>query len=550
MTFTAKVNCSFIYNKILPLSYMLLSGLLLSACQPQLPEQFQSSIVYCSEGSPESFNPQLITSGTTIDAISLQLYDRLLDVDVNSGQLIPGLALSWQVSADGTEYVFNLQPDVQFHHTEYFTPSRALQAQDVIFTFNRIIEPTHPFHAQGGGVYPYFQSIEWSNLVSRVSAIDSHTVKFELSQPNSSFLSTLATDFSAILSAEYGQQLIRNNTLSQIDTLPVGTGPFVFKEYQKDVLIRYHRHPNYWRTLAKPEQLVFDIVPHNARRMAKLLTHECDIIAYPRVAELKLISKRADVDIQESTSMNVGFWAFNTQKPPFDNVKVRQALALAINREAIMQAVYYGHATAATSLLPPTSWAYDPNLAPAEYNPTAAKALLTEAGYGKGFTMNIWAMPVQRLYNPNAIKMAELIQADLAQVGIKAKIVTYEWNSFRRKLTNYAHDSVLIGWAADNADPDNFFRPLLSCSAAITGTNRANWCDKKFDQLINQAILTADQSQRRTIYIEAQQYLAEQMPLISIAHSQRFQAINNDVTGVKINPYGGISLATAIKEKL
>ncbi|MGI5308806.1 ABC transporter substrate-binding protein [Rheinheimera sp. WS51] len=528
---------------------LLASSAILSACDPKLPEQFASSIVYCSEGSPESFNPQLITSGTTIDAISLQLYDRLLDLDASTGELIPGLAKNWQVSNDGTEYLFNLRANVQFHQTHYFTPSRTLQAEDVVFTFNRISDPTHPYHFQGGGSYPYFQSVAWSNLVESVTALDSYTIKFKLSQPNSSFLSMLATDFSAILSAEYAQQLLDNNTPAIIDILPIGTGPFLFKEYQKDVLIRYHRHPNYWRELAKPEQLVFDIVPNNARRMAKLLTHECDIIAYPRVPELKLISKRSDVDIQESTNMNVGFWAFNTQKAPFDNIKVRQALSLAINRDAIMQAVYYGYATPATSLLPPTSWAFNPNLEPTTYDPIAAKALLKEAGYSKGFNMDIWAMPVQRLYNPNAIKMAELIQADLAQIGVKAKIVTYEWNSFRRKLTNFEHDSVLIGWAADNADPDNFFRPLLSCSAAITGTNRANWCDESFDQLINQAILTADQKQRRSYYWAAQQYLFEQVPLVSIAHSQRFQALNIDVKGVAINPYGGISLATATKVK-
>ena len=335
-----------------------------------------------------------------------------------------------------------------------------------------------------------------------------------------------------------------------IDSKPIGTGPFRFKEYQKDVLIRYYRHQQYWRELAKPEQLVFDIVPDNARRMAKLFTHECDIVAYPRVAELKLISKRADVDVQESTSMNVGFWAFNTTKPPFDNVKVRQALALAINRDAIIQAVYFGHATAATSLLPPTSWAFNAELPAQVFDPKRARALLAEAGYSNGLNMDIWAMPVQRLYNPNALKMAELIQADLAQVGVKATIVSYEWNSFRRKLGENEHDSVLIGWAADNPDPDNFFRPLLSCSAAITGTNRANWCDANFDLLISQALLTADQKQRRSFYLAAQQYVAEQVPLVSIAHSQRFQALNSQMHGVSINPYGGIALANASKGDL
>jgi len=519
-----------------------------AGCQPQLPETVRSGLVYCSEGSPEAFNPQLVTSGTTIDAISQQLYDRLLDINAQTGELQPALAQSWQVSADGTTYWFTLQPNVQFHQTEYFTPTRPLTAEDVVFTFNRIMQTEHPFHFQGGGNYPFFQSVDWAGLVDSVTADSKHVVRFELSRPDSSFLSNIATDFAAILSAEYGENLIKIGQLSRLDSHPIGTGPFRFKEYQKDVLIRYYRHRNYWREPAKPEQLVFDIVPDNARRMAKLFTHECDIVAFPRVAELGLIRKRQDVDVQENTSMNIGFWAFNTQKPPFDNVKVRQALAYAINREAILQAVYFGHATAANSVLPPTSWAYNPDLPVQVYDPAHAKALLAEAGYPKGFSMDIWAMPVQRLYNPNALKMAELMQADLAQIGVRASIVTYEWNSFRRKLRANEHDSVLIGWSADNADPDNFFRPLLSCSAAQTGSNRANWCDENFDRLISQALLTADQKQRRSFYMAAQQYLAEQMPLMSIAHSQRFQAISSEINGVSINPYGGIALANAVKD--
>lgn len=530
-------------------SSLILAGVAaLSGCQPDLPETVRSGLVYCSEGSPESFNPQLVTSGTTIDAISQQLYDRLLDIAPDSGELTPGLAQSWQVSADGKTYRFKLRSNVQFHQTEYFTPGRPLNAQDVLFTFNRIMQTGHPFHYQGGGNYPFFQSVAWASLVNKVVAESDDSVRFELSRPDSSFLSNLATDFAAILSAEYAEQLVAANTLSRMDSHPIGTGPFRFKEYQKDVLIRYYRHKNYWREPAKPDQLVFDIVPNNARRMAKLFTHECDVVAFPRVAELKLISQRPDVDVQESTSMNVGFWAFNTRKAPFDNSKVRQALAYAINRDAILQAVYFGHATAANSVLPPTSWAYNPDLPVQQYDPVIAKALLAEAGYPNGFSMDIWAMPVQRLYNPNALKMAELMQADLAQIGVRASIVSYEWNSFRRKLSDNEHDSVLIGWSADNADPDNFFRPLLSCSAADTGTNRANWCDENFDRLIGQALLTADQKQRRSYYLAAQQYLAEQMPLLSIAHSQRFQAISSDIKGVHINPYGGVALAGAVKD--
>ena len=258
----------------------------LTGCQPQLPEAVRSGLVYCSEGSPESFNPQLVTSGTTIDAISQQLYDRLLDIDPANGELKPALASRWQVSDDGKVYHFYLQDNVSFHHTEYFQPSRPFNADDVVFTFNRIMLPQHPFHLQGGGNYPFFQSVDWANLVASVSAETPLVVKFELNRPDSSFLSNLATDFAAILSAEYGQQLIANGQRWRIDHYPVGTGPFRFREYQKDVLIRYYRHKEYWRGPAKPEQLVFDIVPNNARRMAKLFTHECDVVAFPRIAEL------------------------------------------------------------------------------------------------------------------------------------------------------------------------------------------------------------------------------------------------------------------------
>lgn len=523
----------------------LLCVALLGGCSRDQGPLREGGLVYCAEGSPEHFNPQRVTSGTTIDIISQQLYDRLLDIDPQSGDLLPALASSWQRSADGRTYEFQLRPDVQFHQTHYFTPSRPLQAADVVFTFNRILQPDHPFHAVGGAVYPYFQSVDWTALVTEVRATGPLTVQFQLSRPDSSFLSNLATDFAAILSAEYAGQLLASGRPAQIDSLPVGTGPFFFREYQKDVLVRFYRHANYWRGEAAMAQLVFDIVPNNARRMAKLLTHECDIIAYPRLAELALITERPDVRVQESTSMNVGFWAFNTRKAPFDNVKVRQALSMAINQRAILQAVYFNQATAARSVLPPTSWAFNPQIPLHEYNPQRARELLAEAGYGNGFNMNIWAMPVQRLYNPNALKMAELLQADLAQIGVNASIVSYEWNAFRRRLSQGEHDSVLIGWAADNADPDNFFRPLLSCAAADSGSNRALWCDPVFDRMINQALLTSDQQQRRSYYLAAQQYLHNELPLVAMAHSQRIQALNSQVEGVSINPYGGIALFQA-----
>ncbi len=518
----------------------------LAACQPEPDTSGVNGLVYCVEGSPESFNPQLVTSGTTIDAISQHLYDRLLDINATTGELLPALATSWHVSDDGLTYRFKLRDGVQFHQTSYFNPSRTLNADDVIFTFNRVLQLTHPFH-QTATEYPYFDSIEWRQLVAEIKTVNPMEVEFRLNKPDSSFLSTLATDFAAILSAEYGASLQARQALMELDQLPVGTGPFLFRNYQKDVLIRYYRHPQYWRQGSMLEQLVIDIVPDSTKRIAKLLTHECDVAPIPRLAELQLLSARKDFVVDVQTSMNVGYWAFNTQKPPLNNVKVRQALALAVNKQNILQAVYFGQAEQADSLLPPNSWAYQkPELAE-PYNPAKARALLAEAGYAGGFNLDIWAMPVQRLYNPNALKMAELIQADLALIGVKARIISYEWNTFRRKLTNDEHDSVLIGWSADNADPDNFLRPLLSCASAISGSNRANWCDEYYDELLQQAVNTADVNERRAFYLQAQQYQAQQMPLLPIAHSKRFQVRSSNISGVQINPYGGINFAMAGK---
>lgn len=524
----------------------ILLSVLNSACQPVLAPTKVHGLVYCAEGSPESFNPQLVTSGTTIDAISQHLYDRLLDIDPDSGELIPGLAQSWSISEDGLTYRFVLRKDVAFHQTSFFTPSRSLNANDVQFTFERLLSVQHPFH-QTATEYPYFDSVEWRQLVSSLTVLDAYQIEFKLTKPDSSFLSTLATDFAAILSEEYGAQLIKNNTLADLDQLPVGTGPFLFREYQKNVLIRYYRHAKYWRQLPAIEQLVIDIVPDNTKRIAKLLTHECDVAPIPRLAELSLLSRNNDFVIDAQTSMNVGYWAFNTRVAPFDQVKVRQALSYAINKTNILQAVYFGQAEPANSLLPPTSWAYDKNLNIQRYDPELAKKLLAEAGYPQGFQMDIWAMPVQRLYNPNALKMAELIQADLAQIGVRAKIVSFEWNTFRRKLRLAEHDSVLIGWSADNADPDNFLRPLLSCAAAISGSNRANWCDETFDEYLAKAVQTPLIEERRAFYLKAQQYQAEQMPLVPLAHSKRFQVRSRNISGVRINPYGGINFTTAGK---
>ncbi|MFT5314041.1 MAG: cationic peptide transport system substrate-binding protein [Paraglaciecola sp.] len=526
----------------------LLCATLLGGCSDFVQvEHDLKGIVYCSEGSPVGFNPQLDASGTTVDASSHQIYDRLIDFDPASGEIVSALATSWLVSDDGLRYTFQLRKNVSFHSTPYFTPSRNLDADDVLFSFDRWRLVEHPFHQVSGGDYPYINSVGLDQLISNVTRINGYRVEIELVRSDSSFLANLATDSAIILSAEYGGKLEQSKTKELIDSQPIGTGPYKFVSYRQDRFVRFVRHEAYWGKENKTEQLIFDITPSSALRLAKLITGECDVMAFPAHSELDIIRQRKELSLDEKPGLNVGFWAFNTSKAPFDNPQVRKALTMAIDRDALLDAIYFGSAAPAVSILPPTSWAFQGDLKKINYNPVAAKKLLVKNGIEPGFVMNIWAMPVERAYNPNAMKMAALIQAYLQDVDIRANIVSYEWSTFRGRLKQGAHDSVLIGWSADNGDPDNFYRPLLSCPAIKFGTNRAMWCSPEYDSYIDRALQFTNQEERAYFYSKANELLLEEMPLVPIAHAIHYQAYRKNLTGLVINPYGGIRFAPAEK---
>lgn len=540
------ISTSIYVNRVLLLS---LSVLALLGCSKQKTDITQSGITYCSESSPETFNPQLNTSSTTADASSHQIYDRLLEFNTENGQIEPGLASSWLVSNDGLNYTFQLRRDVTFHDTEYFTPTRNFNAYDVLFSINRWRLDSHPYHYVSGGNYPYFQSLGLKNTIKDVSIINGYRIEISLFKPDSSFLANLATDFSVVLSAEYAEQLLEKGSPSDLDKQPIGTGPFKFVSYRKGEFIRYQRHHDYFLNTVGPENLIFDITPKSSLRVAKLITGECDAIAFPSQNGLDVIREREDLTLLEKPGLNIGFWAFNTSKPPFDNPKVRRALALAIDKTSLLEAVYLGQATRAKSLVPSASWAYQGNMQEIGYNPVNARKLLDEAGIPPNFTMNIWAMPVQRAYNPNAMKMAQLMSTYLADVGITVNIVSYDWARFRQNLTAGLHDSVLIGWSADNGDPDNFYRPLLTCAAIPSGTNRAMWCNPEYDALVESALNIENLEERSLFYHRANQIVFNEMPLVPIAHAFQYQALNNKIEGMSINPFGGIRFDDVVRKQ-
>ncbi len=496
------------------------------------------TLVYCSEGSPEGFDPALYTSGTTFDASEHTIYDKLVLFETGTTNTIPGLAESWEASEDGLEYTFNLRKGVKFHSNDQFTPTRDFNADDVIFSFERQGKADNPYNQVSGGTWEYFNGMSMPDLIKEIVKVDDYTVKFVLNRPEAPMVSNLAMGFASIMSAEYADAMLEAGTPEMLNQAPIGTGPFQFVAYQKDAVIRYKANPDYWRGASTIDDLVFAITPDASVRYQKLKAGECHVMPYPNPADVEAMKTDSDIQMMEQEGLNVGYLAYNTKVAPFDNAKVRKALNMAIDKQAIIDVVFQGSGKVAKNPIPPTMWSYNDAIEDDAFDPEAAKAMLAEEGV-EGLDMKVWAMPVQRPYNPNARRMAELIQADMSKIGVNVEIVSYEWGEYLERSKAEDRDgAVLLGWTGDNGDPDNFLAVLLGCDA-VGGSNRAQWCNEEFDGLVQQAKVVSKQEDRAKLYEEAQVVFKREAPWATIAHSVVFMPMRNEVSGYKVHPLGG-----------
>ncbi|AXS42234.1 ABC transporter substrate-binding protein [Breoghania sp. L-A4] len=513
------------------------AGAVVSAVTLFAAPALAKTFVYCSEGSPEGFDAALYTSGTTFDASSRAVYNRLVEFEHGGTKVGPGLAESWDVSDDGLEYTFHLRPGVKFQSTDFFTPTRDLNADDVVFSFTRQMDKESPWYSYAGGSWEYFNGMSMPDLIKEIVKVDDSTVKFVLSRPEAPMVANLAMDFASIVSKEYADKLEADGKLEMLNQQPIGTGPYQFVAYQKDAVIRYKAHPDYWAGKQPIDDLVFAITTDNSVRYQKLKAGECHAMPYPNPADVETMRADDSINLGEKAGLNVGYLAYNTQVAPFDNPKVRKALNMAINKQAILDAVFQGSGQAAKNPIPPTMWSYNDAVQDDPFDLDAAKKMLDEAGV-TDLSMKIWAMPVQRPYNPNARRMAELIQSDFAKIGVTVEIVSYEWGEYLKRSKELDRDgAVLLGWTGDNGDPDNFLAVLLGCDA-VGGANRAQWCDKEFDDLIQKAKVTSDRDERTKLYEQAQVVFKEKAPWATIAHSTVFMPLAKNVTGFHMDPLG------------
>lgn len=498
------------------------------------------TLVYCSEGSPENFYPGVNTTGTSFD-VTTQVYNTIVEFERGGTKVVPGLAEKWDISADGTQYTFHLRKGVKWHSTsKTFKPTRDFNADDFIFMLERQWKESDPFFKVTSQNHSYFNDMGMPKLLKSVDRIDEYTVRIVLNKAEAPFLANLAMQYAGIQSKEYAIAMLKAGTPEKVDQDPIGTGPFYLVQYQKDAVIRFKAFPQYWGGKAKIDDLVFAITPDASVRWAKLQKGECHVMPYPNPADLDAIRKDPNVQLLEQPGLNVGYLSYNTTKKPFDDVRVRKAINMAINKKAIIDGVYLSTGVAAKNPIPPTMWSYNDATKDDPYDPEAAKKLLAQAGLPDGFSTDLWAMPVQRPYNPNAKRIAELMQADLAKIGVKAEIKSFEWGEYRKRLQAGEHQMGMLGWTGDNGDPDNFLYTLLGCASAqsASGSNISKFCHQPYEDLVLKAKTATKQADRDALYKKAQVIFKEQAPWFTIAHAVQLKPVRKEVVDFKLSPFG------------
>lgn len=290
-------------------------------------------------------------------------------------------------------------------------------------------------------------------LITKIDALDPLTVRFTLDHADSTFLATLSMGFASIYSAEYADQLMKAGKPEQLNNQPIGTGPFIFNRFQKDASIRYKANGDYFGGKPQVDPLIFAITPDANVRLQKLRRNECQIALSPKPLDVQAAKQEPTLKVEQTEAFMTAFLAINSQNPPLDKPEVRQAINLAFDKPSYLKTVFEGTAEAANGPYPPNTWSYAKNLPGYAHDPAKARELLAKAGLKEGFKTTIWTRPSGSLLNPNPSLGAQLLQSDLAQIGIQAEIRVIEWGELIRRAKAGEHDLLFMGWAGDNGDP-------------------------------------------------------------------------------------------------
>ncbi|MBB5232860.1 ABC transporter substrate-binding protein [Deinococcus budaensis] len=515
--------------------------LLLTALLATLPSAGAATLVFGGNGDPVSLEPGNITDGISI-MVQRQIYDTLVDFKNGTTDLEPGLATSWKSNPAATQWTFTLRKNVKFHDGTPFN------ADAVVFNVSRWWDKAHPygFRNQGrtfeimGELLGGYKG-DATAVIKNIVKVNDNTVRFDLNKPSSVFPSVIGSGYFGIASpaairkegAKYGTPASK----------PVGTGPFIFQSWRTGDRVVLLPNKLYWGVKPKVDQLVVRSIKDASQRLNELKAGTIDFTNDLTPDALKSVQADRNLVAVKRPSFNVGFVSLNNRNQYLKNDQVRQAISMAINKEAIVEAFWNGLGTSNTSFVPPVlAWANSKNV-PADYkfDPQAAKKMLADAGYPNGFSIDLWYMPVSRPYFPTPKPIAEAIAADLSAIGIKVNLKTQDWAKYleeRNKEPGF--DMYMIGWTGDYGDPDNFYGAYYGSNAS----DDINWNPPEVQRLLEQGRAAVGQTAKARVYAQLHELTYKANYRLPVVHSQPLSAARSYLKGWVPSPLGSEAFNT------
>jgi peptide/nickel transport system substrate-binding protein len=479
----------------------------------------KDAIVIGLLAEPVTMDPPQITDLNSTRVIK-RMFEGLTAQELGTYKIVPGLAQSWDISKDGLTYTFHLRPNVKFHDG---TP---LTADAVKFCFDRQMNDQGPFYATG--TYPYVKG--FLGNVAGVEVVNPGTVQIRLKSPLTPFLQYLAHHSLYIYSPEalkkWGKDVVKH---------PVGTGPFKLETWEPGVRVVLSRNDQYWGGAPKIRQAIYVPIIEAQARLSAIKTGEIDMTMDVPPDSLGDLRKDPDVVVAEANSSAVWYVALNTRHPALKDKRVRQALNYAVQKDAIIRDILKGTAIVATTPLSPVYGPYhEDKTARYPYDPEKAKALLKEAGYASGFDVTFF-VPESGSGMQSPVEMGTVIQANLAAVGVRAKIQTMEWGAYLKKYLD-SPDMAEMSWNPSIGDPDHMMYMLLSSDRFPPAFNAGYYQNPRVDELLRKGRTTIDDRERIPLYREAQRLVMEDAPWIFVDHGKQVIVYRKRVQGFKLHP--------------
>jgi peptide/nickel transport system substrate-binding protein len=492
---------------------------LLAGCSA--PPAPPATIIVGHASDALSLDPARVTDSESAE-VTEQVFDHLVRYRQNSTEVEPSLATAWDVSADGRVWTFHLRRGVYFHDGTPF------DADAVVFSLDRQRDPRHPFHQSD---FNYWETT-FRNIQS-VEKVDVQTVRITIERPYAPFLADLAMFPVSIVSPAAVKKW--GNDFQQH---PVGTGPFRFVEWQPGERITLEANPYYWDGAPKVKNLVFAVIRDARQRLVSLEGGAIDVAENLAPEDLQFVALHPDLELHRTPGMNVGYLAMNVEHAPFDDIRVRLAINYAVNKAAIVRLIYQGLAEEATTAVPPSLWGHQPGPA-FGYEPAKAQRLLAEAGWKQPSRRpKLYTMNTARSYMPSPEIVARIIQHNLHDVGMDVEIVAADMDGHLHAVQRGEHDLCLLGWSADNGDPDNFLYMLFDPDNAEPGSarNLAFYRNPELHGILTWAQESADQHERERFYRRAQDIIGKDVPWVPLAHAEIVVASRTTVGGLVVHP--------------